>query len=222
MKVIRLVGLAIVAVLAVSLAVAATASASPYLFRASNVENTFLGLSLPGTIKAGADTIACNHDIFAGAIASVHLAGPFDITFRQCVSAGSGGSGCPVNSPGAAPGEILTKTLHALLGLVLPAIGLGLGGLLVLPTSGKQFVTLEGNSCTPETIVTGNVAGLLEDSQVGHLVLDNLVLFIPKDITKIDTLNGLVEPELIAFTELATLETVVHIKWHKDTEIEVP
>jgi len=222
MKVIRLAGLAIVAVLAVSLAVASTASAGVYLFSPGSVGATFTGLSLAGTLRAGGNSIECKDDVNAGTIANVHLLGPFDIKFTSCVSNGQTLSGCAANSPGAAEGEILTKTVHALLGLVLPAVGLGLGGLLVLPTSGKVFVTVEANNCTKETTITGSVAGLLEDNQGGHLILEALVLFIPKDITKIDTLNGLVEPLLTAFSEEATLETVEHLTFNRDVLVEVP
>jgi hypothetical protein len=222
MKVIRLAGLALVAVLAVSLAVASTASAGVYLFSPGSVGAEFKGLSLAGTLKAGPDSISCKDDVNAGTIANVHLIGPFDIKFTGCVSSGSGGSGCAASSVGAAEGEILTKTVHALLGLVLPAVGLGLGGLLVLPVSGKQFLSLAANSCTPETTITGSVAGLLEDNQGGHLILEALVLFIPNDIKKIDTLNGLVEPALTAFSEEASLETVEHLTFSRDVLVEVP
>jgi hypothetical protein len=215
MKLTRLTGEILIAILAMSLLVASSASATP-LFRSSNVGATFLGLSLFGTLKAGSDIVTCEHDVFAGAIASVHLVGPFDIHFLGCTSAGSTKSGCLVGSPGVTPGLILTTTLHALLGLVLPS---ELPGLLVLPASGKVFVELISNECTPTTKVTGSVAGLLEEDQVGELVLESLVLFIPKDITKIDTLNGLVEPGLSAFSEEATFQTTVHITWHEDIEI---
>jgi len=222
MKVIRLAGLAIIVVLAVSLVVASTASAGVYLFSPGSVGATFVGLSLAGVLKAGADSIECKDDVNAGTIANVHLLGPFDIKFTSCVSNGPTATGCAANSLGAGEGEILTTTVHALLGLVLPAVGLGLGGLLVLPTSGKRFVTVAGNNCTPETAITGSVAGLLEDNQGGHLILEALVLFIANDIKKIDTLNGLVEPELVAFSEAATLATVEHLTFNRDVLVEVP
>jgi hypothetical protein len=223
MKVIRLAGLAIVAVLVVSLSVASTASAGVYLFSPGSVGATFVGLSLAGTLRAGADSISCKDDVNAGTIANVHLLGPFDIKFTSCTASGTGGENCSAKSPGAAEGEILTHTVHALLGLVLPAVGLGLGGLLVLPVSGKQFVTIEETTCTGiATTITGSVAGLLEDNQGGHLILEALVLFIPNDIKKIDTLNGLVEPALTAFSEEATLETVEHLTFNRDVLVEVP
>jgi hypothetical protein len=222
MRVIRLAGLAIIAVLAVSLAVASTGSAASYLFRASNVGNTFTGLSLAGTLKAADNTIACTDDVNTGTIANVHLLGPFNIKFVGCQSSGSGGSGCSVKSVGAsAENEILTRTVHALLGTVLPIVGLGEGGLLVLPVSGKVFVQLQSNNCTPETLVTGTVAGLLEASQLGKLVLEALVLFT-NSIKEIDTLAGLTEPKLSAFSEEGTLVTVEHLTFNKDTEVEVP
>jgi len=223
MKIIRLAGLAIVAVLAVSLAVASTASAGVYLFSPGSVGATFTGLSLAGVLSGASNIVECKDDVNAGEVANVHLLGPFDIKFTSCTSSSATGEkGCPVHSTGAGEGEILTTTVHALLGLVLPAVGLGLGGLLVLPTSGKVFTTLVANNCTIETKITGSVAGLLEDSQGGHLILEALVLFIPKDIKKIDTLNGLVEPGLTAFSEEAFLETVEHLTFNRDVLVEVP
>jgi hypothetical protein len=223
MKTIRLAGCMLLAISAASLTMSATATAGPYLFRVSNVRNIFSSLTLALEIRAAGDSIACKDGVSAGAIANVHLLGPFDIKFTSCVSSGSGGSGCAFNTPGAAEGEVLTHTLHALLGLVLPAVGLGLGGLLVLPASGKQFFTAVGNNCTPETAFIGSFAGLLEPTQVGKLVLESLILFIPGAIKQIDTLNGLVEPELVAFLgESLAMEAVQHLTWNKDTEIEVP
>jgi hypothetical protein len=222
MKTIRLAGCMLLAITAASLALSATATAGPYLFTPGSVGATFVGLSLGLTIRAAGNSISCKDDVNAGTIANVHLLGPFDIKFTGCTSSGSGGSGCPFNSAGAAEGEVLTHTLHALLGLVLPAVGLGLGGLLILPVSGKQFFTVAENKCTPATTATGSLAGLLEDNQGGHLILEALVLFIPNDIKKIDTLNGLVEPEFVLFSEPATLETVEHLTWNRDILIEVP
>jgi hypothetical protein len=221
MKVIRLAGLAIVAVLAVGLAAVSTSSAASYLFRATNVGNTFSGLSLAGTLKAGTDVVTCKDDVNAGTIANVHLIGPFDIKFTGCTSSNSTQGGCPVNSEGAEPEEILTRTVHALLGLVLPLTGLGLGGLLVLPTSGKLFVALAANECTPTTLVTGTTAGLLESPQLGTLVTEALVLF-NNSIKEIDTLAGLTNVGLSAFGEAAALVTVEHLTFNQGTEVEVP
>jgi len=219
MKVARLAGLMFIAVLAVSLAAASTASAKSYLFTSGSVGATFKGTSLAGVLAEGANKIRCASDTNSGTIANVHLLGPFDITFTGCESTSDGGTEfCSIHSENVSTaGVILTFTVHALLGVVLPS---ELPGLLVLPTSGKKFVTLSTNKCTTAlTTVSGSVAGLLFESQIGHGITESLVNFIPNDITKIDTLNGLVEPELEAFGLPATLETLEHIEWFREIEV---
>lgn len=222
MKVARLAGLMFIAVMVVSLAAASAASAAPalsYLFSSGSVGAGFTGTSLAGKLAAGAENIVkCASDTNGGTIANVHLLGPFDITFTGCESSGnSGGNFCQVNSVNAAAGVILTTTLHALLGTVLPS---ELPGLLVLPTANTKFVTLAANACTIETTINGSVAGLLFKGQIGSLILESLVNFLPKDITEIHTLNGLVKPVLQAFGLPATLETLEHIAWSRDILVE--
>jgi hypothetical protein len=142
--------------------------------------------------------------------------GPFFVHFLECKSSGNNGATyCEVGGKGQPAGLILTKTLHALLGLALPS---NLPALLLLPTSGKLFVEFESNACTPTTKVTGTVAALISN-QRGVPSLTTLLTFRPKDIEQIDTLLGLTEPELVAYAQTATFETVAHLAWSKDIEI---
>jgi hypothetical protein len=220
MKVIRLAGLMLMAVLAVGLMAASAASAATsYLFSSSSIGSIALGLSLAGTLKSGEkDFIVCADDKSEAKIANVHLLGPFDITFSGCKSTSNGGETyCTAKSTNtSAEGVILTETVHALLGTVLPS---ELAGLLVLPTASRKFVTIAENACTIRTSVEGSTAGLLFANQIGHSVSESLVNFIPNDITKIDTLNGVVEPELTAFGLTSTLQTLEHIAWDGPCEV---
>lgn len=216
MKIIRLAGAMLAVALAIAFVIAPNAAAAKYLFRTQDVTKAFTGKSLPGTIKTGLRTVTCERDEFAGTIANVHLVGPFSIKYNGCKSFVTPTTMCPVNSLGAGEGEIVTLTVHGLLGLVLPN---GAAGLLVLPTAGARWFTLAGNNCTTENALTGSVAGLIPASQIGLQVLDLLASFIPADITKIDTLNGLVEPQLTLFGETATLSTLEHLEWHQEVEI---
>jgi hypothetical protein len=222
MKVIRLAGLVFMAILAMSLVAATTASAGLYLFSASSVGKLFLGLSLAGVLSAGKNVVNCGDDHIEGKVLNVHLLGPFDITFLGCQSSSNeGGTKCSVNSVGetAGSGVILTKTIHALLGTILPSLS---GGILLLPTANKEFVLLESNKCTVETAVEGNIAGLLVANQLGHSITENLLVFDKNSNgTKIDTLNGLVTTNLEAFGVGASLETVEHQTWDGEVEIEV-
>jgi hypothetical protein len=220
MKVIRLAGLALVAVSATGLMVASAASAATsYLFSSSSIGSIALGLSLAGTLKSGEkDFIVCANDKSEAKIASVHLLGPFDITFSGCKSSSNGGETyCTLKSTNVTTeGVILTETVHALLGTVLPS---ELAGLLVLPTASRKFFTFAENACTIRASVEGSIAGLLFASQIGHSVSESLVNFIPNDITKIDTLNGVVEPELTSFGLTSTLATLEHIAWDGPCEV---
>ena len=222
MKVIRLAGLVFVAILAMSLVAATAASAGLYLFSSSSVGKLFLGLSLAGLLTAGKDQITCGDDHIEGKVLNVHLLGPFDITFLGCQSsANEGGTKCSANSVGqtAGSGVILTKTIHALLGTILPSLN---GGILLLPTSGKEFVVVAANTCTPETAVEGNIAGLLVANQLGHSITESLWVFDnDSNGTLIDTLNGRVKTSFELFGAAGSFETVEHQIWDGAVEIEV-
>jgi len=218
MKVIRLAGLMLLAILAMSLMVASAASAGLYLFSPGSVGTLWLGLSLASRLGVGKKEVLCTDDHNEGKILNVHLLGPFDITFLGCRSTNNGTEFCTAKSVGAAEGVILTKTLHALLGVTLPG---NLAGLLVLPTEGAVFTEIEANKCTVATSPEGTVAGLLLGQQLGHPVTESLVVFTAGDPKLIDTLNGLVKPKLLAFVAEAEFSTVEHLNWDGEIEVEV-
>src|ERR1700733_3240117 len=222
MKIARLSGLLLGLVFALSLVGASVASAVPPLFTSGSTGATYKANVLAGTLKAGTGATAivvfCAKASSVGEITSVHLVGPLVIHFLECKSSSNAGETycAPVNSTGK-PGEglILTKTLHALLGLALPS---QLPALLFLPTSGITFVELEANACTPTTKITGSVAGLVSNAR-NTPSLTTLLTFGPKDPELIHTLLGLTEPELILMSKTATIATVAHLSWSKDIEI---
>ena len=211
MKIVRLAGLVSVVIMAVSLASAAAAFALPLFNPSSNV--VLLGTSGTSTLSAGNTTenVSCATDVSTGEITSATLAGNILVHFLNCKGGNAAGETCLVKSEGAPTGNlIITKTLHGVLGLVLGEGTTAASdvGLLLLPGSGKQFVTLQG-SCLAggATIVTGLVAGLIEP--VGALVhTAKLVLSVKgakQAITDIDLTNGpLVTPKLTAFSTEAT------------------
>jgi hypothetical protein len=216
MKITRLAGLLLGALLAMSLIAASTASAALPEFRPA--AGKFLALFLATTFNAGPGQVRCKEGSSSGSISNAHLVGPFDITFTTCESSINSTTFCPVNSVGANAGEILTTTLHGVLGLALAS---QLVGLLILPTAGKTIARLSQNGCTPETEVLGSVAGLV--SPVRTLTLFTSLTFdfslgqqIPNSL---DTLGGLIEPRLDVLGVNSLLKTVVHIKWHTDIEI---
>ena len=124
---------------------------------------TITGTSGEAKLEAinGIDKINCEKDNTTGKVTSATLAGNIVVHFLNCTSTGETGANCAINSVGAASGLILTATLHGVLGLILPKVGTDVG-LLLLPAVGRTFVELAGNACTPETALTGNIAGEVE------------------------------------------------------------
>jgi hypothetical protein len=219
MKIARLVGVMLVAVLAMSLVAASASSAAPTFKPASGSLTAKGGTSV---LKGGSDTVTCAKNEAAGAISSASLVGPFTIHFLECTSSTTGSTAkCSIkNLNGPAEGLIITSTVHGVLGTVLPS---GEAGLLILPTSGKVFVTLEKNACTPETKVSGSVAGAVsptgKSQTTGKLVLKTVGGTGKEEIAKIDTATGLAEPELVAFTETATETTEDSITFSAPVEV---
>jgi hypothetical protein len=219
----RLAGLLSLAIFAVGLMAASSASAIGYLLLP--VGATIEGTSLPGRLEAGNNTVSCQKDNFTATIASVHLVGPFVVHFLEC-KASNGVKTCPVSSPGAAEGLVLTNTLHALIGLAVPSNS---PALFILPTSGKQFVTINESTlkteagttekCTPKTTVNGTVAGLLLQG-IGVLTVRALLDFVPGDPSKIELpLKGNTTIEIEAFGAAAEFETQVHLSYSAAAEL---
>jgi hypothetical protein len=222
-KLARLAGFLSLAIFAVGLMAASSASAAGYLLLP--VGATVTGTSLPGILSAGGNEIKCEKDNFTATIASVHLIGPFVVHFLECKAIGEKKI-CPVNSSGAAEGLILTNTLHALIGLALPSNS---PALLVLPTSGKQFVTINESTlkteagttekCTPKTTVNGTVAGLLLQG-IGVKTSRALLDFVPGDPKTIDLpLAGSSAIEIEAFGVEGTFTTQVHLSYSAEAEL---
>jgi len=224
MKIVRLAGLVCVATVAVSLVAASAASAEAH-FRWQDIGTHFIGLSGLALLRSGPTgfpRVHCKKDLALGIIASLDLVGSLFVHFLECKSqATEGGAICEASSVGATSGLILVLGLHAVLGLILPRSGSGVG-LLVLPGVGKQFVELEKNACTPVTKVTGNVAG--EVTPVGQAVTLGNVTFATganntQNIKEIDVLGKKIEPELVAFGETSTEETQEVVHWLTAVEV---
>jgi hypothetical protein len=209
MKIARLVGLALIVVAAMSLGAVATASAAGEnpLFAGPAVGGAIVGTSGTSLLYGGGHLIVCGTDVFTGTVTSALLIGNAKVHYLSCVSLATPTSTlkCTANSAGATGGLILTETLHGILGLILPSKKTGI---LFLPQTGSTFVSLAKNECTPETKVTGNVAG--EITPVGSSQTTGKTTFTltpgaanPASVKDFDLTHGLglVKPELVAFSE---------------------
>jgi len=226
MRIARLAGALALVVVAASFALASTALAAP-LF-SPGTTNKFTGTSGTSVLLASAEQITCLKDNSTGEINGPLTVGSVIVHFLECSgTSGNGAIGpCPVQSPGAPTiNLIITTTLIGRLGLILPKPASGSDvGLLLLPASGKAFVTVTGNTetCIPTTKVSGLVAGLL--TPVNSLTLSGTLSFQGggkvQSIKDID-LSGasLVLPELVAFGGLATETTTEAIAFEKDVEV---
>jgi hypothetical protein len=221
-KLTRLAGLLSLAILAVGLMAASSASATGYLLLP--VGGTVTGLSLPGSLSSGSNTIECKKDTFTATIASVHLIGPFVVKFSECTAKGKEFANCPANSEGASGGEVITNTLHGLIGLALPS---NTPALLVLPTKGKVFVNLSQTTsktnkelvCTIETAAEGNVVGLLAQT-IGTTTNRALLNFVKGDPKEIDLpLGEKVTSSILVFGVPATFTTLVHLAYGQPSEL---
>ncbi len=212
MKIVRLAGLVLAAAMALGLvAVSAAAAEEPFFLPTTG---TFTATGGTATLAgpSGVESVTCPKlNAPNGTIATKDLV-RFVVHFLECKYK-SGTTECSAMSPGA-PLEnlILTKTLHGILGLILP----NTPALLILPESGSEWVKLLG-SCFPESTVTGNVTGAI--SPVGSSQTTAKLSTGECSAHFIASLGGLTIAKLTAFASTATETTEASIAWGQATEI---
>ncbi len=223
MRIGRLAGLmsAVIATMGLGAASTAWAGENP-LFRPAEKQ----GVSGEGggsVLFGGGRLIVCAKNRFSGTVSNTLLIGNITFHYLNCVSLASptADEHCTVNSIGATGGLILTRTLHAVLGLILPSRRTGL---LFLPVAGATVASIEANNCTVASLVTGNVVAEVEP--VGAAVLRGGKLFFTLNagvasVKDFDLTHGLglVEPELEAFGEPAALSQAEEFEYTVATEI---
>jgi len=196
MRIIRLAGVALAAVVAMSGAVVSSAGAfsSSPLFSKGSVGATVTLGSGGATVLSGAGlVIGCkeNH-VVSGTVSNELLVGGVVIHYLGCeYTKGEAESGCPLNSDGASGGLILTATLHGILGLLLPQ---KTTGILFLPVVGKILTTFAkaekgGKVCGPESKVEGSLAAEIEP--VSKPSANATIKVVSKEIQEIDLTHGL-------------------------------
>jgi hypothetical protein len=225
MKLSRLVGLIFAAVLAMGLMAVSAAFASPPEFLPGTPQ-PFTSDSGTGQLETSTGTkIKCLTDLDKGEVTGPKTVGNVVVIFHNCSS--PEGSGCSVKSEGGPNSSlIITKTLDGELGSVKPSLAASGVGLLLLPTTGTVFVTLEG-SCLPlsPSPVDGSVAG--ETTPInGPSALDGKIIFQGsgaagvQKISEINVLGTVVKPSLKALGLLESNEiTVDLILFSKDVVV---
>lgn len=226
MKVARLLGVALMAVLAMSAFLASTASAIPK-FKLPITNRGFVSLSLTSilrTLPPEEVTIICTHDVSAGTILGDDEI-DVKVHFLNCREK-TKTKECTVKSVGApgSEGLILTELLLGLLGLLHSPNGAA--GILLEPKSSHVFLTIaEEPGCgTLETAVEGSVAGLFRPTgklqNTAEIVLAPVSATGKQEVTLILVLSGVVKPKLTSFgaaesseetTDLVTYEEAVEV-----------
>jgi len=229
MRFIRLVGLVLVAVVAMSFAVVSSASAfssNPLFIPANGQQVRSVGLGNATLVAAGNKIVCTAHQTVSGTVSNSLLIGNVVIHYLGCTAAetlAGKEKECPVKSVGSpAEGLILTTTLHGILGLLLPS---NETGILFLPVANKVFVTFArsekgGKECTAETAVEGSVAALISPSGVPAQLTGKLTtLAIAK--AAIDLTHGLgpATAKLTAFGETGTQEQTDDVTFGEATEV---
>jgi hypothetical protein len=235
MKMLRLAGLLFVAVVAMGIVGVSSAAAelgNPlFTSKTGSFGQKLKAEGGESVLVANGLEAACEKNVATGEVSNALLIGNILIHYLGCRwrKGENGNNGCLANSTEQTGGLLLTNTLHAILGLILPSRQTGL---LFLPSSGKTFVTFlkseaptegTGTSCSVETAVTGNVAGAIEPAlsfQTTFKILIGLSVGLPtsKDFDLTHGL-GLVVPKLVAFgatgglqqTESAELSAAIEI-----------
>jgi hypothetical protein len=135
-------------------------------------------------------TLECAANSSAGEITGGRTLGKVTMVLTGCKGKSGSGSSCPVYSEGAKEGEIVTKSLSAELGTLVPS-GVGL---MYKPEKGKEWLTLEG-SCVSAGSVGGTIAQ--EVSPVG--VKQSTSKFSWSEIKEIKLDSGTTEKPRLTF-----------------------
>jgi hypothetical protein len=226
MKVARLFGVALIAIVALSAMLASTASAIPK-FKLPITKRGFVGLSSTSILRSLTEpiTVTCSSAQSPGTILSDDEV-DIKIHYSGCsLKEGSNGP-CTIKDPEGTAGSLETTLLLGLLGLLHSPEGAA--GILFEPKSGHVFLTLAATEepCkTKETAVEGSVAGLF--SPTGKLSATALIVVAPtsatgkQEITLILTLFGIVKPKLQSFGAAeSTQEQHALVEFEEKVEVD--
>jgi hypothetical protein len=226
MKVARLFGVALIAIVALSAMLASTASAIPK-FKLPITKRGFLALSGTSVLRTPSekDTVTCSSALSEGTILSDDEVDA-RIHYLGCsLEEGTKGP-CTIKDPGGTAGLLLTELLLGLLGLLHSPEGAA--GILFEPKTGHVFLEFAATTTpcsTVEVAVEGSVAGLF--SPTGKLSSTGLIIVAPtsatgkQEVQLILTLFGIVKPKLISFGAAeSTQEQHALVEYEEAVEVD--
>jgi hypothetical protein len=216
---VKQLGLTLITVAIVTTMTAASALAEPEF--SPSTKQKITGSSKTSSISSSAGTlITCPNDTSTGEVSGSTTLGNVIVTFTGCTGK-EGGKECTVKSVSAKnAGEIVMHTLKGTLGLVSSSEAPSGVGLLLEPTTGKVWSTVEKTSCTIETAVEGSLAGEvgpINEGKEGELAFTGNVG--SQSIKKI-TVGGVEhKPQLTAFGTTVSDSRTEGILFEKSVEI---
>jgi hypothetical protein len=183
---------------------------------------TVTGSGATAKVTAGSDTVECADSASTGEIISMTQIGKLVIKFKGCVVKNtSTKSTCTIKSTGAANGELVSHTLKGELGTTKSTEAASEVGLLLEPETTKKWMTLAETSCTPESTLSGSLAGEASPASIRQAI-DSLYFAaesgkqIIKDIT---VSSGQKTPELEVFSSKATVEASEQLEYTGEVEV---
>lgn len=168
--------LTIIAVVAMSVVTAASASAALPEFKPVPTKKKFTSTSgtVTWTLGGGTEKMTCTKNTSTGELTGAKTVGKVVVTFTGCKTTGTGG--CDVKSVGAkTAGEIITKSLSGELGTVKTTEAASGVGLLLKPETGTIWTEIPSNSCIGESILSGSLAA--EVATIGKKQATNKLVF---------------------------------------------
>lgn len=214
--------LATLTVFAMSAVTVASASAATPEFKPIPTKRQFTSTGGTVTWRWGTQNFDCSKSTTTGGIASATALSGVVIKFTGCKETNSKGS-CALKSVGASNSEeVLTHSLKGDLGTVKTSEAASGVGLLLEPEATHTISLLAETTCSPETSLTGSMAG--EVSTVGKKQLTNGLMFaVTKGAQNIKTItlaSGKKEtPELEAWGSELVMEDTADLTFEEALEI---
>jgi hypothetical protein len=166
--------------------------------------------------KSGAEARCASNKITSGEVRNGLSLGKLVIHFLGCIWTGGAKTGCEANSVGQSGGLIVTTTLRAILGVILPSASVGL---LFLPESGTEWFGFIQGECEEETTVTGNLVAKM--TPIRETQTEVKAIFELFTVTDFDITHGigLVKPKLVAFASASSMQAEDTLTYGVATEI---